>query len=91
MDKTSWIKSKDPIFQQSPENGVYGTGHNSFFKSPDGTEDWILYHANDNPEDGCSDKRSPRVQKISWASNDMPIIGVPISTSEHLIKPSGIK
>lgn len=90
MENSSWVKSKKPIFQQSAENRVYGPGHNSFFKSPDGTEDWILYHANDNPEDGCSNKRSPRVQKIGWTIDDMPKIGIPVSTSELLIKPSGI-
>ncbi|WP_339709132.1 glycoside hydrolase family 43 protein [uncultured Kriegella sp.] len=89
MDPASWNKGKDPIFQQSEENEVYGTGHNSFFKSPDGTEDWILYHANDTPTDGCSDKRSPRAQKISWSSDDMPVLGIPIATSQTLQKPSG--
>ncbi len=89
LDPKAWTKSPEPVFQQSPENGVYGTGHNSFFKSPDGTEDWILYHANDNPADGCSDKRSPRVQKISWTENDMPVFGVPVATSKQLKKPSG--
>lgn len=89
MDKASWTKGKQPIFQQSAENKVYGTGHNSFFKSPDGTEDWILYHANDHPSDGCSNKRSPRAQKMSWDSQDMPVLGVPYPTSTKLIKPSG--
>lgn len=89
MDKASWTKSKDPIFQQSEANGVYGTGHNSFFKSPDDSEDWILYHANDSPIDGCSDKRSPRAQKIGWTEDNMPILGVPYPTSKRLEKPSG--
>lgn len=89
MNATDWTKSKESIFQQSKENGVYGTGHNSFFKSPDGTEDWILYHANNQPTDGCSNKRSPRAQKIDWSKDDMPIIGVPYPTSLRLAKPSG--
>ena len=89
MYPSNWSKSKEPIFSQSKENGVYGTGHNSFFKSPDGNEDWILYHANDQPTDGCSDKRSPRAQKIDWSKDDMPIIGVPYPTILQLQKPSG--
>tara|TARA_R110000744_G_scaffold374490_1_gene487322 strand:- start:26222 stop:27352 length:1131 start_codon:yes stop_codon:yes gene_type:complete len=88
MNPSNWTKSKEPIFQQSQENGVYGTGHNSFFKSPDGTEDWILYHANNQPTDGCSNKRSPRAQKINWSTDDMPIIGIPYPTSKRLAKPS---
>ncbi len=38
LDPESWVKSQEPVFSQSPENGVYGSGHNSFFKSPDGKE-----------------------------------------------------
>ncbi len=91
LNPASWTKSQTPVFQQSPENGVFGPGHNSFFKSPDGTEDWILYHANDNPNDGCGNKRKPRAQKIGWTDDDMPIFGVPISTDSLLVKPSGTK
>lgn len=88
MDATSWKKAIKPIFQQSTENKVYGTGHNCFFKSPDGTEDWMLYHANDTPTDGCTNKRSPRAQKISWTIDDYPILGIPLPTLYRLTKPS---
>ncbi|MGQ8334951.1 glycoside hydrolase family 43 protein [Sunxiuqinia sp. A32] len=91
LDPNSWIKSAEPVFRQSPENGVYGTGHNSFFKSPDGTEDYILYHARDTEVDppGMGDTRSPRAQKIQWDVNDYPIFGTPLPTSQILKKPSG--
>lgn len=93
LDAESWKKSQNPVFRQSPENGVYGTGHNSFFKSPDGTEDYILYHARDTEVDppGMGDTRSPRAQKISWDKNDYPVFGVPYPVSEKLKKPSGTK
>jgi GH43 family beta-xylosidase len=77
------------VFQQSPENSVYGTGHNCFFKSPDGTEDWILYHANDGPDYGCGDRRSPRAQPILWNTDGTPDFGKPISISTPINKPSG--
>ncbi len=89
MDPAVWMKSPEPVFQQSAENGVYATGHNCFFKSPDGTEDWILYHANDAPNDGCGIKRSPRAQKIEWQDDNMPRFGVPLPTSQLIVKPSG--
>ena len=91
LDPQSWVKSANPIFRQSPENGVYGTGHNSFFKSPDGTEDYILYHARDTKTDppGMGDTRSPRAQKIEWDANGFPVLGVPFPTSKKLPKPSG--
>ena len=91
MDLKSWIKSEKPVFQQSIKNNVYATGHNSFFKSPDGKEDWILYHANDNPGDGCGTTRSPRAQKIEWDNQGFPIFGEPIPTSQKIRKPSGIR
>lgn len=77
LDADSWVKSKEPIFQQSKTNQVYAPGHNSFFKSPNGKEDWILYHANSNPGDGCGEKRSPRMQKIGWDEKGFPVIGIP--------------
>ncbi|MGE4286742.1 MAG: cellulase family glycosylhydrolase [Phycisphaerae bacterium] len=89
MNPDSWMKADKPVFRQSPENGVYGTGHNCFFKSPDGTEDWLLYHANDNPTDGCGSKRSPRAQPFTWTKDDYPVFGEALPTSQELPKPSG--
>jgi GH43 family beta-xylosidase len=89
MDPGVWFKSPEPVFQQSVENRVYATGHNCFFKSPDGTEDWILYHANDDPNDGCGNKRSPRAQRIEWQDDDMPDFGVALPTAQWIAKPSG--
>lgn len=88
MDPDNWEKHKKPIFAWSKENGVYAPGHNSFFKSPDGKEDWILYHANDNSGDGCGGKRSPRMQKISWNKDGTPNLGTPVSTNTILEIPS---
>jgi GH43 family beta-xylosidase len=90
LNPKSWKKHPEPVFHQSEENGVYGTGHNCFFKSPDGTEDWILYHANDKPEQGCGGNRSPRAQLIKWNDDGTPNFGTALSTSTHIKKPSGI-
>ncbi len=78
LEASAWVKSTKPIFVQSPENGVYAPGHNSFFKSPDGSQDWILYHANSEPGQGCGRLRSPRMQKLYWDTNGMPFIGQPL-------------
>lgn len=88
LDPSAWKKHSKPIFKKSEENGVYAPGHNSFFKSPDGTEDWILYHANSNPGEGCGSKRSPRMQKISWNKDGSPNLGVPVSEDTTLQIPS---
>ncbi len=42
LKASSWTKTSHPVFEQSYKNKVYAPGHNSFFKSPDGKEDWIL-------------------------------------------------
>lgn len=85
LNADTWKKWPLPVFKQSPENGVYAPGHNSFFTSPGGREQWILYHANDHAGDGCGNKRSPRMQQFSWKKNGMPDFGIPFS-SQKLIK-----
>lgn len=87
MDPASWTKSAKPVFKQSPANGVYAPGHNSFFTSPDGKEDWILYHANDKPGQGCGKWRSPRAQPFSWNADGTPDFGEPVSTDTPLPAP----
>lgn len=91
LNPASWKKSTHPVFRQSPENGVYGTGHCSFFKSPDGKEDYILYHARNTQVDpqGQGDTRNPRAQKIGWGADDYPIFGTPEPQNKILKKPSG--
>ena len=88
LDSASWSKSPEPVFKQSINNGVYAPGHNSFFKSPDGKEDWILYHANSAPGQGCGRRRSPRAQKFTWNSDDTPNFGEPVKEGTELPVPS---
>lgn len=88
LDPLSWKKHPKPIFQQSAENGVYGTGHNSFFKSPNGKEDWILYHANPQPGQGCGTDRSPRMQRLFWTPDGLPYIGLPVPEGVEMNIPS---
>ncbi len=91
MDAASWKKSTQPVFKQSTENSVYAPGHNSFFTSADGKEDWILYHANSKPGQGCGGFRSPRAQRFTWKSDGTPDFGVPVKEGEILQVPSGSK
>lgn len=88
LDSASWKRHPEPVFKQSIQNRVYAPGHNSFFKSPDGTEDWILYHANDQPGQGCGRHRSPRAQRFSWNPDGTPNFGEPIRTGIPLQIPS---
>ncbi|MBA2250953.1 MAG: glycoside hydrolase family 43 protein [Chitinophagaceae bacterium] len=91
LNPADWTKSATPVFMKSVSNNVYGPGHNSFFKSPDGTEDWIIYHANPMPENGqgCGSTRSTRMQKFTWNADGTPNFGVPVSLNTTLNIPSG--
>ena len=86
---SSWIKSPNPVFQRSNANGVYGPGHNGFFKSPDGTEDWMVYHANSSASGGCDMNRTTRAQKFTWNADGTPNFGIPVSLSTTQTSPSG--
>lgn len=85
--QASWQKSDGPVFSKA--NGVYGTGHNDFFESPDGTETWNLYHANARADGGCSRERSARAQIVDWSDAGEPDFGVPQATSTQVQVPSG--
>jgi len=89
LDPKAWSKSEKPVFQQFPENGVYATGHNSFFLSPDGRESWILYHANSKPGQGCGRLRSPHAQPFTWNADGNPEFGKPVKEGVSIPAPSG--
>jgi GH43 family beta-xylosidase len=89
LDVASWTKSAEPIFETNSSGQAFGPGHNSFFKSPDGKEDWIIYHANSSAGQGCGSHRSFRIQKMSWSEDGRPILGVPVPLSTYQKTPSG--
>jgi GH43 family beta-xylosidase len=83
----SWAKSPTPVFAGT--DGVFSPGHNTFFKSPDGSEDWIVYHATDSPGGSCDMGRSPRIQKFTWNSDGTPNLGSPAPVDANLAVPAG--
>ncbi|HVJ88004.1 MAG TPA: glycoside hydrolase family 43 protein [Caulifigura sp.] len=85
LNAANWNKSPEPVFQSA--NGVFGPGHCCFTKSPDGTEDWILYHA--AREKGSGWDRNVRMQRFEWATDGTPQFGEPQSIERSLQKPSG--
>lgn len=91
MNPASWKKSPIPVFWRSPSAGAYGPGHNSFFQSPDGKEDWIIYHANPQPGQGCGRNRAPRAQRFGWNPDGTPDFGRPVATGKEIAAPSGEK
>jgi GH43 family beta-xylosidase len=88
----SWSKSPVPVFAKykGPDGVVYTPGHNSFCKSPDGKEDWIIYHAKDI-SDNTWGNRTARAQRFTWNADDTPNFGHPIPPGVPLPLPSGEK
>jgi GH43 family beta-xylosidase len=84
-----WTKTPSPVFTKNTSGEAYGPGHNSFFNSADGTEDWILYHANPSSGQGCGNTRSPRMQKFTWNADGTPAFGQPVAAGAAVTKPSG--
>lgn len=87
MDPAAWTKYDKPFFSKA--NGVYGPGHHGFFKSPDGKEDWLVYHGNSSASDGCSGTRSARAQPFTWDEKGLPKFGEPMADKKPLPVPSG--
>ena len=46
LDAASWTKLDHPFLSTDAAAEAFSPGHNGFFKSPDGKEDWVIYHAN---------------------------------------------
>ena len=90
MDPASWNKGEQPVFTAvgSGAEGTHAAGHNSFFRSADGTQDWILYHANARKGEGWL-KRSPRAQPFTWDAAGFPVFGRPWPLSAGRISKTG--
>ena len=87
MVKENWTKSDKPVFEASAENGIWGPGHNGFTTSPDGTEDWIIYHG--MMQSRLGGKRMLFMQKFTWNPDGTPNFGKPEGRYIPLKKPSG--
>ena len=72
MNPGSWTKyTQGCVFYENPDEEVYGVGHASFTTSPDGSEDWIVYHGMQNNLQGWS-ARTIRAQRFTWNEDGTP-------------------
>ena len=85
MNATSWTKHPSPIFNSTAK--VFGPGHHSITKSPDGKEDWIVYHSARYSGGGWN--RQIRTQKFTWNANSTPNLGTPVDPDTPIQIPSG--
>jgi GH43 family beta-xylosidase len=85
LDPKSWTKLPDPVFASTDK--VLAPGHGSFVASPDGREDWHVYHAARHPGAGWS--RLIRAQPFTWGADGFPIFGAPADPDRPIALPSG--
>jgi GH43 family beta-xylosidase len=85
LDPDAWVKKSTPVFSKTSE--VFGPGHGSFVKSPDGTEDWMIYHS--ARKSGSAWDRIMNTQKFTWNTDNTPNFGSPVSPSVRSVIPSG--
>jgi GH43 family beta-xylosidase len=84
LKAASWVKS-GPVFTGT--DSVYGVGHASFTTSPDGTEEWIVYHSKRAVAPGWD--RVIRMQKFGWKADGSPDFGTPVPSGQPVAAPSG--
>ena len=89
LNPRSWTKSRKPVFHEAADADTFATGHNGFFKSPDGKQDWIIYHANPGPNQGCGQRRQPRAQQFTWNADGSPNFGIAVPVGIAIPRPSG--
>lgn len=85
LSPNAWQKKSAPVFAGTDK--VFSPGHASFTVSPDGTEDWIVYHTARHP--GAGWDRHVRVQRFSWDKKGQPAFGKPVDPGVELAPPSG--
>lgn len=84
LDPASWEKS-GPVFLGT--DAVHGVGHASFTTSPDGSQDWIVYHSKRTTTPGWD--RDIRTQQFTWSTTGAPQFGEPTPIGVVLSRPAG--
>ncbi|MEU3509192.1 family 43 glycosylhydrolase [Streptomyces longwoodensis] len=90
MSGGNW-RNDGTVFASDPAAGVWSVGSNGFFRSPDGTQDWIVYQAKDTGAAGDDTYagRDTRAQRFTWRSDGTPDFGTPVAVGADLALPSG--
>lgn len=89
LSAAAWTKLTEPLLQTDEDLQIYAPGHNGFFKSPDGTQDWIVYHANRAADGGCDAYRQTFVKQVLWNSDESPRLSPPVAAGVDVAEPSG--
>jgi len=85
LDPKSWVKKAAPVFSGTDQ--VISPGHASFVKSPDGREDWIVYHTAKHR--GAGWNRQVQIQSFTWNGDGSPNFGASVAVGVPLPLPGG--
>ena len=84
LNADAWQKKEQAVF--SSTDNIFAPGHASFTKSPDGTEDWIIYHAAKCK--GAAWDRDVHMKSFTWDKNGDPDFGDPVERKMPIPAPS---
>ena len=87
MDVNNW-QTAGQVFARNEY--AYGVGHCTFTTSPDGVEDWLVYHAKTSVQDGWDD-REVRSQPFTWDERGWPVFGEPVNPVLPLVHPARLR
>lgn len=85
LDPRGWKKWNKPVLSRNDK--VWGLGHCSFTQSPDGAEDWIVFHAKSRKKAGWSD-RNVHAQPFTWTEEGYPFFGQPVAPGLEINLPA---
>ena len=85
LDARAWRKYHRPALQATPS--TRGVGHCSFTCSPDGKEDWMVFHV--KQETTPNGNRAVHAQRFTWDEAGVPVFGEPVAASVAVVCPSG--
>lgn len=96
LEPGNWKKSPDQVFYRCDDTpvesavyGINGVGHCSFTVSPDGKEDWIVYHAKNKNDNTYTTGRSSYLKRFTWTEEGLPDFGEPVAYDSKSVVPSG--
>ncbi len=85
LDATAWTKQPQPFLSKA--NEVSGPGHGCMVSSPDGKEDWLVFHSSIDPNGSWN--RCINLKKIDWNDKGLPVAGEPAGWNQPIAVPSG--
>ncbi|MEO0599819.1 MAG: family 43 glycosylhydrolase [Myxococcota bacterium] len=90
LDPSAWTRRTDPWLLSAPSQGTWALGQPGFVTSPDGVEDWLVYHAAESTLQGCGADRALHLNRVVWTS-DGPVVDGPTGPATAIPAPGGIE